>query len=411
MTQDNRKRPDIIDLLAMHRCQRNAVPAQRVQRIDLARIRTRLAATDPAQVDQMVEDVEKIRLGLEAFDLAQEYLAAGKLDRARHWLRVAAEYDVEDADILLADVTAIQEAVEGPQTSAITTGTALDGKDTTTKQQERQADVVDELHDVGAVLRRAREQAQTMVRKAQITAGEILAEARSEADEYKAGSIARLVRNFAVHQCGSNDTHLWWGRNIVLEQRLLFSTQLRPYADAARCSAQGNLEQNLARLLLTYSMDAETTRPRWPSWANQVIKRSDTDENMFDNPILSTNCDRVLRKVDLCAAEEAYQAASAFHDRVEAVRKALLDRNDIETIRRWVSSSTTLGRLREEPDYLSVLARPRLWTPQSAARTDDSSPNEQQLEREQIVAGPKFREAIGELNKQVAAGRDLAGIS
>jgi hypothetical protein len=106
----------------MHRDQQNAAPTQRAGRIDLTKIRARLAATDPTQVDRMVEEAEQLRLGQEAFDLAREYLAAGRLDRARHWLTVAVRHDIEEARPLLDDIGVILEAVDTPATRRSSTG-------------------------------------------------------------------------------------------------------------------------------------------------------------------------------------------------------------------------------------------------------------------------------------------------
>ncbi|MGB3442746.1 MAG: helix-turn-helix transcriptional regulator, partial [Actinophytocola sp.] len=80
----------------------------------MTRIRTILADVTSEQIDEIVADAETIRSGLEMFDLAQEYLAAGAFDHARQLLGFAAKYDIEGADALLADVAAIQVSTGNP---------------------------------------------------------------------------------------------------------------------------------------------------------------------------------------------------------------------------------------------------------------------------------------------------------
>jgi hypothetical protein len=179
MIHNNPERLGLANLLVAHREQQKAVPGQRTGRIDLDQIRSRLATADPVQVDHMVDEVEELRFGHEAFDLAQEYLAAGKLNRARYWFASAARHDIDEAEPLLADVDVILEALEPSQATNVDDWVALK-QINATDEEERHTVSVDDFHDAAEVLRQADVQAQSIVRAAQKSADEILVEACRE---------------------------------------------------------------------------------------------------------------------------------------------------------------------------------------------------------------------------------------
>jgi hypothetical protein len=341
--------------------------------------------------DGQVNQETQIRLGQHAFDLAQEYLATGKLDRARHWLTIAAEYNIQDARSLLADLTGIQEALDSPEAS-ISTGTALDGDNTATKQDRP----TDEVHDVGAMVQTAREQAQAVVRDAHRTAGEILAEARSKADSLDTGTglICIVTRDPAVHRRQPNmrpwllpavepcDRETSQGKRSIALFKHGNDWSGRVSRDLImlwdRCAATPN------KLLLTCKYQHVPDEPhlKLRSWLanrnNETVRIWDVVTPLLD--VLTGGVGPLPTWLLLDECGRQLGLAGSCHD--EAV-----------PFWHWINDTVD-----GDPP-----TAPRLWTPPPAG-ADDSSPGaEQQRDGAQIVVGPEFRQALDKLNEHLAA--------
>jgi hypothetical protein len=370
MTHNNPERPVLVDLLAAHREQQMAVPPQRTRRIDLAQIRSRLAAADPGQVDQMVEEVEKLRFGQEVFDLAREYLAAGKLDRARHWLRVAARHDVDDAEPLLADVEVIVDAMATPQAAAIADWPAHAPADAAT-DPDRHTASVDELHDAADVLRRAHAHARSIVRTSERKADEILAELRRE--------------------IGPRDEHVvrFWDLNDLqrashLPRALPFELYIRAqmYADwqptnipirhpklTRLLRAAGALERCDRATIWRPAAASETLSGYLASAATGTSAAELALAAVAATPIGLTAADYCIEVWKTCSATSPSRADT------------------------WRGRDSFCSAAFDSAD--------RLWTPSDQSDVSHAS-TEQRPDREQIVAGPKFRQAIDQLRVQMA---------
>lgn len=392
MTHDNPERPDLVDLLATHREQQKAVPAPRTGRIDLAQIRSRLATADPTQVDQMVEEVDKLRFGQEAFDLGREHLAAGKLDRARHWLEVAVRHNIEAAQPLLNDVDVLLDAVDTPETMTITSGTAW-GRVDSAEEHVRHTAILDDLHDAADVLRRAQRQAQSIVHAAHSSAAEILADARRRAGDASTGqsdsthNSRRTAVPYLLTLELMNPTPRAWSSVVRFDP---FRLATAPMSDAQsllehQSSCPEQAAMTLADLLATAPTDTQY----------QCLVQ------------LATMASGSLGDSTVCSAINASletRRAAAHRDRDSAARRI---RNVLAALRNghWpvhgdLSPANVLWRPPERACSFSI-DRARLWTPTPSPR-DPRSQVAQRQEREQFVPGPQFRRAIDELREQVA---------
>lgn len=294
------------------------------------------------------------RIGQHAFELAREYLATGKLEVAQHWLTIAVEYGNQNAQTLLADVRIIQESVNNPDSVGTTTGTAPGGGGPTIIGLQRQQDLVGQFHETAGLLHQARERAQEIIRKAHSTADEILAEARTEATAASRSSSGNPTDPFIMSL----------GQLKLVDRRRTRTTPVVVSGDSWRDSQDS--------LLATVSALA----------AHDPSKPSTGRDHPLE--IFSPSIDIVVpptrhRNLIVLLACRLLQDGKPPAIKAAADLLANMDPTQLsEGGARFVSTSSNL------------------WTPALATQADDPVP-EQRAEREQIVAGPKLRQALNDL--------------
>lgn len=125
MSSDGVEQFDVVDLLMSYRARQVSRGAGGLARTDLDEIRALLETSAEDAVERLVADTERIRQGHHAFDLARDLMSAGDVDRAKHWLSVAAELGVEEAASLFSDDIVVEPSPDMSRQRHVDSDTGL----------------------------------------------------------------------------------------------------------------------------------------------------------------------------------------------------------------------------------------------------------------------------------------------
>jgi hypothetical protein len=353
---------------------------------------------NPREIDQR-QNIDKTRFGQDAFDLAQDYLAIGKLDPAQRWLRVAAEYDIQQAEDLLDDIAAIQDALDNPSSVGTSEETPLNFGDAFA-EQARRIDLLNEIHEAAGSLRRAHQRAEAIVNKAESTAEEIVSRARTE-------TTADAESHALIVVVGRNKQKDWLDGSLHMPMPRL---EFKRRAIDSWC----DLKNNLARFLTGHYLE-QRTATSFSDWGRSVVLLGDSGQIKpqslppFDGRCVDLDFGTTSSVPTWNSTPGAIEAYSTALDRMRdgivlTAESLFFDKFDTDEYRTDVSRLVDLWidtRILRGTRCWSVVPDRGLWKPDRA--DEAGSRSIEPSSRERIVVGPTVRQALDELAEQASA--------
>lgn len=165
---------------------------------DFAALAARDAARTPEHDAERQAHLDSWQIGTAAMALGEQHLAAGDLTGARSWFEMAAAHQALDAQVRLATVAVLTDAISAADTAAAGTPLATTAR---ALHQDRE-DAVEQLDAAAQLVLAAQARADRIVAAAEEHAASITADAQAEADLVRAqvrAETAGLVPSHDVH--------------------------------------------------------------------------------------------------------------------------------------------------------------------------------------------------------------------